>query len=61
VIDRDRVIAERRSAELKATGGAGTLQVWLVDSEQRRDAERLPRSCWPSRSAWAGYGPRSGW
>jgi ABC-2 type transport system ATP-binding protein len=41
VIDHGRVIAEGRSAELKATVGGGTLQVRLVDPEQRPDAERL--------------------
>jgi ABC-2 type transport system ATP-binding protein len=41
VIDHGRVIAEGRSAELKAMVGTGTLQVRLVDPEQRHDAEHL--------------------
>jgi ABC-2 type transport system ATP-binding protein len=41
VIDHGRVIAEGRSAELKATVGAGRLQVRLVDPDQRDEAERL--------------------
>jgi ABC-type multidrug transport system permease subunit len=41
VIDHGRVIAEGRSAELKAMVGANALQVRLVDPEQRDDAERL--------------------
>jgi ABC-2 type transport system ATP-binding protein len=41
VIDHGRVIAEGRSADLKATVGAGTLQLRLVDPEQRDDAQRL--------------------
>jgi ABC-2 type transport system ATP-binding protein len=41
VIDHGRVIAEGRSAELKAMVGTGTLQVRLVDPDQRHDAERL--------------------
>jgi ABC-2 type transport system ATP-binding protein len=41
VIDHGRVIAEGTSAELKASVGAGALQVRLHDPDQRSDAEKL--------------------
>jgi ABC-2 type transport system ATP-binding protein len=41
VIDHGRVIAEGTSAELKASVGAGTLEVRLSDPDQRSDAEHL--------------------
>jgi ABC-2 type transport system ATP-binding protein len=41
VIDHGSVIAEGTSAELKASVGAGTLQVRLHDPEQRSCAEQL--------------------
>jgi ABC-2 type transport system ATP-binding protein len=41
VIDRGKLIAEGTSAQLKATVGAGTLQLHLLDPEQRGDAERI--------------------
>jgi ABC-2 type transport system ATP-binding protein len=41
VIDHGSVIAEGRSAELKASVGAGALQVRLLDPERRADAKRL--------------------
>jgi ABC-2 type transport system ATP-binding protein len=41
VIDHGRVIAEGTSAELKASVGAGTLQVRLHDPGQRAQAEHL--------------------
>jgi ABC-2 type transport system ATP-binding protein len=41
VIDRGRVIAEGTPGQLKASVGSGTLQVRLLDPEQRPEAERL--------------------
>jgi daunorubicin/doxorubicin transport system ATP-binding protein len=41
VIDHGRVIAEGKSAELKASVGAGTLQVRLHDPERRSEAHHL--------------------
>ena len=41
VIDHGRVIAEGTPGQLKASVGAGALQVRLVDPEQRSQAERL--------------------
>jgi daunorubicin/doxorubicin transport system ATP-binding protein len=41
VIDHGRVIAEGTSSELKASVGAGTLQVRLHDPDQRPQAEHL--------------------
>jgi ABC-2 type transport system ATP-binding protein len=41
VIDRGRVIAEGTSAELKATVGAGRLQVRLLDPDRREEAAQL--------------------
>ncbi len=41
VIDHGRVIAEGTSAELKASVGAGALQVRLHDPDQRSHAEQL--------------------
>ena len=41
VIDHGKVIAEGTSAELKASVGAGALQVRLHDPHQRSDAQRL--------------------
>jgi ABC-2 type transport system ATP-binding protein len=41
VIDRGKLIAEGTGAELKATVGAGTLQLHLLDPVRRSDAERI--------------------
>jgi ABC-2 type transport system ATP-binding protein len=41
VIDHGRVIAEGTSSELKASVGAGALQVRLLDPGRRSEAERL--------------------
>ena len=41
IIDRGKVIAEGTSGELKALVGTGTLQVRVLDAEQRSDAERV--------------------
>jgi ABC-2 type transport system ATP-binding protein len=41
VIDHGKVIAEGTAAELKASVGAGTLQVRLVDPAHRSEARRL--------------------
>ena len=41
IIDHGRVIAEGTSGELKALVGTGTLQVRVLDAEQRSDAERV--------------------
>ena len=41
VIDHGRVIAEGTPGQLKASVGSGSLQVRLLDPEQRPDAERL--------------------
>jgi ABC-2 type transport system ATP-binding protein len=41
VIDRGRVIAEGTPGQLKASVGSGSLEVRLLDPEQRPEAERL--------------------
>jgi daunorubicin/doxorubicin transport system ATP-binding protein len=41
VVDHGRVIAEGTSAELKATTGAGTLQIRLLDPDRRDQAAKL--------------------
>ena len=41
VIDHGRVIAEGTGGELKASVGAGTLQVRLHDPHRRRDADHV--------------------
>jgi ABC-2 type transport system ATP-binding protein len=47
VIDHGRLVAEGASAQLKASVGAGTLVVRLVDAGRRADAERVLRSVVP--------------
>jgi ABC-2 type transport system ATP-binding protein len=41
VVDRGTVVAEGTPGELKASVGAGTLQVRLADAARRSDAERM--------------------
>src|SRR4029450_11244235 len=53
VIDHGRVIAEGTPGQLKASVGAGALQVRLIDPEPRAPAERL---LWQTLQAGAAPG-----